>query len=294
MQEIRAGQSERAAALRRFPSTSSAGRNLIAFEPDDPGNPYNWSQLTKASIVLAGVLTVVNSTLGSSVPSGDLDALCRHYGVTSQEQQVLPNSVFLMGYVFGPLLFSPLSESYGRRIIFVSTFLGFFAFTLATPFAPNWTGFLFIRFFAGTFACSPISITGGIYADLYNGPVARGRAMALFMTATTWGPITGPVASGFLSPFSWRWPFFFVLIFAGVSIIPVILLPETYGPVILQSRARRIRKQDPSIDVWASIDFEKSTWHDLIVIFLGRPFRMVLTEPLVSCSCAFMSFVYGK
>ena len=186
-----------------------------------------------------------------------------------------------------------LPSRHSRRIIFVGTFLGFFAFTLATPFAPTWTGFLIIRFFAGTFACSPISIIGGIYADMYNNPVARGRAMALFMTATTWGPIGGPVASGYLSPFSWRWPFYFLIIFSGISIIPVILLPETYGPVVLQQRARKTRKQHPSVDIWAAIDFEKSTWHDLVVTFLGRPFRMVLTEPLVACTCAFMSFVYG-
>ena len=176
----------------------------------------------------------------------------------------------------------------------MGTFIFYYIFTVATPFAPNWTGFMFLRLLAGTFACSPISIIGGIYADLYNGPVARGRAMALFMTATTWGPIGGPIVSGYLSVYSWRWPFWFMLIFGGVSLIPVCLLPETYAPVILQRRARNMRKKDPAVDVWAPIDFEKSTWHDLFVTFLGRPFRMVLTEPLVSSACAFMAFVYGR
>ena len=76
--------------------------------------------------------------------------------------------------------------------------------------------------------------------------------------------------------------------------VPVALLPETFGPVILSRRAKKLRKEDPSTEVWAQIDFEKSTWRDLFVTFLGRPFRMVATEPLVTCSCAFMSFIYGK
>ena len=84
-----------------------------------------------------------------------------------------------------------------------------------------------------------------------------------------------------------------MMIFSGVSLVPVAFLPETYGPVILQRRARKMRQQDPACDVWAQIDFEKSTWHDLLVTFLGRPFRMVATEPLVSLTCIYMSFIYG-
>ena len=107
-------QTESAGVLRQFDSTSSAGRNIITFERDDPGNPYNWSSLKKAIIVLVGIITVLNSTLASSIPSGDLERLSQRFHVTGEIQQVLPNSTFLLGYVFGPLLFSPLSESYGR------------------------------------------------------------------------------------------------------------------------------------------------------------------------------------
>lgn len=117
--------------------------------------------------------------------------------------------------------------------------------------------------------------------------------MAIFMAATVWGPLIGPVASGYLQVYSWQWPFLFVLIFAGVSLVPVCFLPETYGPVILQRRARKLRKQDPDSNIWAQLDIDTSTWRDIFVTFLGRPFRMLFTEPLVSFSCLFLSLVYG-
>lgn len=145
----------------------------------------------------------------------------------------------------------------------------------------------------GTCASSPVSVTGGLYADLYGDPVARGRSMAIFMTATTWGPICGPVASGYLQVYGWRWPFRFVLIFAALSLLPVLLLPETYGPVILQRRARRIRRRDPASNMYAQLDLEKSRLRDLVVVFLGRPFRMLFTEALVAFSCLFLSLIYG-
>ncbi|KAI9721591.1 MAG: hypothetical protein M1828_005081 [Chrysothrix sp. TS-e1954] len=250
-------------------------------------------QLRKATTVLIGIATVMNSTIGSSLPSGDSDALARHFNVTIEEQLVLPNSIYLVGYVVGPLLFAPLSESHGRQIIMIGTFAGYTIFTLAACLAPNWAAFNIFRLFTGIFAASPNSVTGGIYADLYNSPVSRGRAMALFMTATTWGPILGPVISGYLAPYSWRWPFWCGLIIAGASAIAVACLPETYGPVILQRRAKKMRKANPGLKVWAPLDYETATVKDLVKVFLGRPFRMLFFEALVLFSCLFLSLIYA-
>ena len=113
------------------------------------------------------------------------------------------------------------------------------------------------------------------------------------MTATTWGPIAGPVISGYLEPYGWRWPFWCGLIIAGVSAIGVALLPETYGPVILQRRARKIRKANPGLEVWAPLDYETASFKDLVKVFLGRPFRMLFFEALVLFSCLFLSLIYA-
>jgi len=46
---------------------------------------------------------------------------------------------------------------------------------------PTWAGLLVFRFLTGVSASSPIAVVGGIYADIYNDPVTRGRAMSVFM-----------------------------------------------------------------------------------------------------------------
>jgi len=107
--------------------------------------------------------------------------MAEYFHVKSQEQLVLPISIFLVGYVVGLLVFGPLLEIYGRKIIIIATFLVFMAFTLGCALAPNWPILLFFRFICGVSASSPISIVGGIYADIYSDPVSRGRAMAIFM-----------------------------------------------------------------------------------------------------------------
>lgn len=94
---------------------------------------------------------------------------------------MLPISLYLVGYASGPLLFGPLSEQVGRRVIMVSTFSMFTIFTLACALAPNWPSLLVFRWIVGVFASSSITIVGGLYADVYDDPVTRGRAMAIFM-----------------------------------------------------------------------------------------------------------------
>ena len=117
--------------------------------------------------------------------------------------------------------------------------------------------------------------------------------MAMFMTATTWGPLVSPIASGYLAAYSWRWPYWFGLIFAGASLIPVLFLPETYGPVILQRRARKIRRGDPDANVWAPIELEKTNVQDVVVKFLTRPLRMLFGEAVVGFSVLYLSLMYA-
>ncbi|TGO83539.1 hypothetical protein BPOR_0630g00080 [Botrytis porri] len=105
------------------------------------------------------------------------------------------------------------------------------AWTSSCALTPTWDGLLAFRILAGINASSPISVSGGIYADIYKDPVTRGRAMAVFTAGTC----------GFISPvLGWRWTFWIGLIVAGVSCAPLVFLPETYGPILLLKRAQRL------------------------------------------------------
>ena len=131
-----------------------------------------------------GIVSVINSTLGSSLPSGTTEYQDPYFHVTNQAQSVLPVSLFLVGYVLGPLFFGPLSESYGRRLIMLSSFIVFTLFTMACAVAPNWPSFLVFRLICGVNASSAIAVVGGLFADVYGNPVTRGRAMAIFMAVS--------------------------------------------------------------------------------------------------------------
>lgn len=174
----------------------------------------------------------------------------------------------------------------------LSAFSGFTVCTMASALSPNFAALVAFRLFTGIAAACPIAVVGGTCADVFGSPVSRGRAMAFFMAATTWGPCGGPIISGFISVVNWRWSLWVGLIFAGVTWIPLILVPETYAPIILKRRARKMRKEGKE-DVLAAIELEKADMAHVVAVVLTRPIRMLCFEPLVLFSCLYLSFAYG-
>lgn len=73
----------------------------------------------------------------------------------------------------------------------------------------------------------------------------------------------------------------------------VILLPETYGPILLSNRARKLRKEDPSSRAIAPRDLETTDLNQLLTVILTRPLRMLAFEPIVSTSCAYLALIYA-
>ncbi|KAI5288403.1 hypothetical protein KEM54_005233 [Ascosphaera aggregata] len=259
-----------------------ASKTVVFFGPDDPGNPANWTLLRKCHVLVAGMLAVLNSTFGSSLPSGAVPKIAEHFGISSTTQQVLPISLFILGYVFGPLLFGPLSEAYGRRPLLVLPFCCFALLTMACALTPSWNALLVFRYLLGLFGASPNAVVGGLYADVFTDPKIRGRVMATYMTSTAFGPIIAPAISGYLATtIGWRWVFWIGLFFCGFTAPWILLLPETYGPILLKRRAAKLRKETGHMKIVSQFDIEdRRNLKKMAKVTLTRPLRM-FAYPLI-------------
>ncbi|KKY35199.1 putative major facilitator superfamily transporter [Diaporthe ampelina] len=248
-----------------------------------------FSPLRKLHIVIAGFTCTFNGTLGSSMPSGALDAISTYFGVTDRIHLILLNSLFMVGYVIGPLVLAPLSEYIGRRPVLIGTFLGYLVFMLACSGAPNYPTLLAFRLLCGINAAAPTSVLGGLYADIFDDPSVRGIAIALYMTVTTVGPLIGPIISGFSSQMSWRWPFWIAGMIATVGLPIVLALPETYAPV-LHNRAimKRLKKHGADVERGQHLELKP---FDVQKIFL-RPVTLLVTEPILFCTSAYLALAF--
>lgn len=56
--------------------------------------------------------------------------------------------------------------------------------TLGCALAPTFPALVVFRFIVGLGAACAVSIVGGVYADIYDDPVSRGRAVAAFMAVS--------------------------------------------------------------------------------------------------------------
>ncbi|KAI0893600.1 MFS general substrate transporter [Annulohypoxylon nitens] len=264
----------------------------VDFEPDDVENPHCWSNTRRWYVTVCAVLLVVNATFASSAPSGCFGSIAEWFDV-SEEAAGLTITLFLLGYCAGPLIFAPLSEFYGRRWIFYGTFLLYIIFNFLCAFAPNFGSLLVGRFLTGTFVSAPLSNSPGVLADLW-GPVERGNAMAVFSCMVWVGPALGPVVGGFLQlEKDWRWSFFVLLWLGGITAIPMFTIPETFGPVILIHRARRIRKAKiPGYeDVKAPVEDSDRTLVGIYKVALTRPW-IILFDTISFLCAVYMSVVY--
>ncbi|KAF2816079.1 MFS general substrate transporter [Mytilinidion resinicola] len=274
-------------------SVPSTPRTIVSFGHNDPEQPNNWSSKKKSYALFAAICTVMNSTVSSSLAAGNSKQLSNYFDVTNEEELVLPTSIFLVGYVFGPLIFGPLSETWGRKWTMIWGFLGFTLASMASALAPNWAALNVFRLFVGIFGACPIAVVGGICADMYHNPQARGRAMAVFMAATTFGPVLGPPISGFIAVVSWRWSFWIGLLLTAAAWPFLLTMPETYTPVLLKHRAAKIRKETSDPNTFAPIELEKTNIHHIVTVVLTRPVRMFCFEPLVLFTCLYLSYAYA-
>lgn len=97
-------------------------------------------------------------------------------------------SIFILGYAVGPLFIAPMSELYGRAIVYHVNNALFVIWTLACAFAPNLGVLLAFRFFQGMAGVTPLTIGSGTISDLIP-TEQRGKFMAIYSL----GPLLGPV-----------------------------------------------------------------------------------------------------
>ncbi|KHN99181.1 Major facilitator superfamily domain, general substrate transporter [Metarhizium album ARSEF 1941] len=267
---------------------------VISWDVNDAENPHHWSFFKKTYILTLTCMLVTNSTMSSALPSMIIPQIIGEFGSVSQEQQVLPISVFLLGYVFGPVVWAPLSEQFGRKHLTTVTFLAFSIFTMASALSPSWSSLLAFRLCSGIFASAPIAVVAGILADIYGDARVRGKAYSAFLVTTVFGPIFGPIVSGFVAPtIGWRWAFWIALLYAALTFIMLLFLPETHHQVLLARRAKRLRQQSQSVTIVAPRDLETIDLPQLVSKVLTRPLRMLFFEPIVATTCSYLALAYA-
>ncbi|KAJ5945028.1 hypothetical protein N7516_005196 [Penicillium verrucosum] len=267
----------------------------VTWIPNDPRNPMNFSEVKKWTFTMLVAVATLAVSLVSSAYTGGIKEIMMQFHI-GQELATLGVSLFVLGFAIGPLLWAPLSELFGRQILFVTTYAALTAFNAGVAGSQNAWSVIILRFFAGSFGSSPLTNAGGVIADMFPAK-QRGVAMSLFAAAPFLGPVIGPIAGGFIgmSDGGWQWVMGFLAVFAGtVWIIGSLTIPETYAPVLLLRRAERLSKLSGKIyRSKLEIDQGRVSLKDSFKVSLSRPWILLFKEPIVFLLSLYMAIVYG-
>lgn len=271
----------------------ASGQILVQFEQDDPSNPRNWSKSYKWILSIQLGMMAFASSLGSSIISPAQDSIEAFTGV-SHEVAVLTVSLYILGFALGPMIWGPTSEIWGRRIGLLPAMGALVLFSIGTATSQNIQSILITRFFAGLFGSSPVSNVSAVLGDIWT-PAERTASVAFYSVAVVGGPTLGPViGSAVTATIGWRWSEYLQAIVTFlISVVPLFCLPETYSPVLLKKKARRLRKETGDQRYYHPHEAVKIDPKSIFTKHLARPFLMLFTEPVVTCIALYASFVYG-
>lgn len=169
-------------------------------------------------------------------------------------------------------------------------------FSIQTAGAGNLATVMVGRFLGGVFGAAPYAIGGGWFHDVFDAVHIQGGA-AFFAAATAGGPALGPIIGAGLATTSasgWRWAEWFMAAFGLlVTALLALFMDEAYAPAILKTEAAARRRQT---GVWAyhsELDTVALSPRDILLRYVLRPVRMLVTEPMLFVVSTYMSFVYG-
>lgn len=266
---------------------------FVTFLINDPQNPQNWSTNKKWVVTIIASLLVFTIAFGSSVPTGGLGLIEEKYHV-SLEVAILTCSIMVIGFAVGPLVWSPLSEQIGRRPVYIISLGSYVLINILCALAPNIGALLVGRFLSGVFSSSGLSLAGGTIADIWR-TEERGMAIAYFAAAPYCGPVVGPIVTGWINVGSGRLDLFFWvnMAFAGVVSIMTCLIPETYAPVILKGRAKKLRAETGNPNIMTEQEADDLSLTELLKTVLVRPITMMLTEPVLDLMNLYIVLIYS-
>jgi len=220
--------------------------------------------------------------------------ILKEFEVSSKTTSTFIMSVYILGFAFGPLVIAPMSEIYGRSLLYNLGNLLFTVFTVGTALSQNVGMMMAFRFLMGLAGAVPITIGSGSIADMM--PVEmRGRAMAAWALGPLLGPAIGPVAGGYLiRAAGWRWVYWLITIIAGViTVFTFFTLKESYAPVILERKAARLRKQTGNPNLRSKFADQSTTPAEKLKQAIVRPLKLLFLVPIVTLMSLYVAITYG-
>ncbi|KAG0650684.1 MFS transporter prlG [Hyphodiscus hymeniophilus] len=278
-------------ATMRVMSTLSDIEVLLEFSKEDDSNPRAWSKWTKLENIVVVASMSILSPLASSMFAPGIDQIAESLK-TSRNSVIGCQTGFVVMLGIGPLILAPLSETFGRKPLYLICFTIFTLLQIPTALSPNLACLITMRTLAGLFGSVAIANGGGTISDMYE-PNERAGIFGIYLLGPLLGPTIGPLLGGIiLSNLQWPWLFWINLIICSVvTFTAFIFLKETFAPVILARRKKELQQNEGG-DYY----FDREDDRPLAKKLTGsiqRPLRILFTQPIVIIMASYQALIFA-
>ena len=238
-----------------------------------------WKKWTILSIIF---LVQVSMNFNTSLYSNGLHGISETFGVSAQAARV-GAAVYLVTYAFGCELWAPWSEELGRKWVLQASLFLTNIWQIPVALAPNFGTIIAFRALGGLSTAGG-SVTLAMVADMWEADVQQ-YAVAFIVFSSVGGSVLGPIIGGFVEQYlHWTWTIWIQLIFGAFVQVIHLWVPETRSTVMMDRIAKRRRKDGTSPNVYGPNELltfkERFSFKEIMITWI-RPFRMVITEPIV-------------
>ncbi|KAJ4345354.1 uncharacterized protein N0V89_011484 [Didymosphaeria variabile] len=214
---------------------------------------------------------------------------------TSPTAVIATTTGFVIMLGIGPLLLAPLSETFGRRNLYLICFAIFALLQIPAALAPNIAFLIAIRSVSGFFGSVGIANGGGTISDMFV-PSERAGVFGWYLLGPLLGPTLGPLFGGFIvQRLGWRWIFWVMTIVCSINTLAgYFFLRETYAPVILARLKQNFENSNRADDA-TNYQFEGEDLRPLrqkLAHSLSRPPRIFM-QPIVAVMSVYQALIFG-
>ncbi|KAH8892539.1 major facilitator superfamily transporter [Thozetella sp. PMI_491] len=264
----------------------------VDFYPGDPADPKNWSLKYRILVTAIFAYTTLATGIYSTAYSSGITQMSAELQVIDTSTPLLGISLYLVGLALGALIMAPLSETFGRRPMYIAGLSVFLALIPIAALANSFTAVLVARFLGAVAGSVMLSNGGGSIVDITD-PHYLPLAISVFSFGPLNGPVLGPLVGGFLvEAWGWRSLNWMSLITTAIGALFIMTVPETYRPTLLRRMAAERRQTEEDPRYWSDFDDTVPLVHRIRTA-VSRPFILSFTEPVLLFWNVYISIIYA-
>ncbi|CEJ62689.1 hypothetical protein PMG11_11182 [Penicillium brasilianum] len=246
-------------------------RDGVVTQQSPTAVPYHsarcWSFQRKMLVSVGAILSFLVITLATSIYIASIPGIMVEFNV-GRTLAISPVTFYAMGFIFGPMCTSALSEEFGREWIYKISLLLHLIFTVVAGSAKNFATIAVCRAISGLVGSPSVTVFAGVLNDLWKMPEDK-FAVPLFVLYGLGGavaPELGPViGEAIVASHGWRSTFWLTAILVGTCLVSMMFVPETFEPEIKRK----------------TMNLPRDDWRKVFVAAFARPIRMLTVERII-------------